>query len=225
MWLSTVGLIITLALGFLVVPCTTDAQQPVKLIGLLINSYPPSEAQWQQSPFRQKLRELGWHEGHNIAFERRYTEGQTERLPDLAAELVRLRPDIIATGGTSGARAAQQATTTIPIRLWGAPACLLNRGSSRVWHIPVAISRGWKAMPVGLSGKRLDRSLRKRCRDSPASRSSTIRPIRSLPSNSQVWRRPLVPSACSCSPWQCAIPTRSTSPLLPLSNYVPTRFS
>ena len=155
MWLSTVGLIITLALGLLVVPCTTDAQQPVKLIGLLINSYPPSEAQWQQSPFRQKLRELGWHEGHNIAFERRYTEGQTERLPDLAAELVRLRPDISATGGTPGARAAQQATTTIPIVLWGA-GLLVEQGIVASLAHPSGNITGVENTAVGLSGKRLE---------------------------------------------------------------------
>src|SRR4029450_4567163 len=115
MWRSTVGLILTLALGLLVVPCATDAQQPMRLIGLLFNISPLSEAQWQQSPLRQKLRELGWHEGHNIAFELRYSEGKMDRLPDLVADLVRLRPDIIVTSGTQAVRAAQQATTTVPI--------------------------------------------------------------------------------------------------------------
>jgi putative ABC transport system substrate-binding protein len=94
MRLSAIGLILTLALGFLVTPLCSNAQQPVKLIGILGLGSPPSEAQRQQSSFWHKLRELGWHKGYNIAVERRFAEGQLDRLPDLAADLVRLRPDI-----------------------------------------------------------------------------------------------------------------------------------
>src|SRR5262245_25943040 len=155
MWLSTVGLSITLALGLLVAPCATDAQQPVKLLGLLINSAPPAEAQQQQPAFQQKLRELGWHEGHNIAFERRYTEGQTERLPDLAAELVQLRPEIIVTGGTPGARAAEQATTPIPIVLWGA-GLLVEQGIVASLAQPGGNITGVENTAGGLSGKRVE---------------------------------------------------------------------
>jgi putative ABC transport system substrate-binding protein len=155
LWLSTVGLILTLALGLLVVPCATDAQQPVKLIGLLINASPPFEGELQYSLFQQKLRELGWQEGHNIAFERRYTEEQSERLPDLAAALVRLRPDIIVTGGTPGARAAQQATTTIPIVLWGA-GLLVERGIVASLAHPGGNITGVETTAVGLSGKRVE---------------------------------------------------------------------
>jgi len=115
---TIIGFIITCALGCLcVAPLAAVAQQPVKvpLIGILGLGPSPSEAQLQQSPFLQKLRELGWQEGHNIAIERRYAEEQMDRLPDLAADLVRLRPNVIVTGGTPGVRAAQQATTTIPM--------------------------------------------------------------------------------------------------------------
>src|SRR5215831_12355615 len=114
MRLRAIGLILTLALGFLVEPLCSNAQQPVKLIGVLNLGSPPSEAQLQQSPFWQKLHELGWDEGKNITVERRFAEGMLDRLPDLAADLVRLRPDVIVTTGTPGVRAAQQATTTIP---------------------------------------------------------------------------------------------------------------
>jgi putative tryptophan/tyrosine transport system substrate-binding protein len=112
-WPSTVGLILMLALSLFAQLQATDAQQPVKvpLIGVLGDS----AVQWQQSPFWPKPRELGWHEGDNIAIEGRYAEGKLDRLPDLAADLVRLGPDVIVTGGTLGVRAAQQATTTIPI--------------------------------------------------------------------------------------------------------------
>src|SRR5215831_6194380 len=102
MRLSAIGLILTLALGFLVAPLCSNAQQPVKLIGILGYGSPPSEAQQQQSPFWHKLRELGWHVGLNITVERRLPEGQLDRLPALAADLVRLRPDIIITAGTPG---------------------------------------------------------------------------------------------------------------------------
>jgi putative ABC transport system substrate-binding protein len=65
--------------------------------------------------FRQGLRELGYVEGKNIVVERRYAEGKQDRLSALAAELVRLKIDIIATGSPSATRSAKQATSTIPI--------------------------------------------------------------------------------------------------------------
>jgi len=65
--------------------------------------------------FRAGLRDLGYVEGKNIVIEYRWTEGNYARLPDLAAELVRSKVDVLVTNGTPGARAAQQATTTIPI--------------------------------------------------------------------------------------------------------------
>ena len=64
---------------------------------------------------RQRLRELGYLEGQNIAFESRAAEGKVERLPDLAAELVRLKVAIIVTAGNRTALAAKKATSTIPI--------------------------------------------------------------------------------------------------------------
>jgi ABC-type uncharacterized transport system substrate-binding protein len=116
MWFSTVGLIITLSLSLLIVLRTADVQQPVKapLIGVLASGFPPSEARRQPSPFGQALRELGWIEGQNIAFERRYAEEQLDRLAGLAAELVRLKPDVIVVSGTRDVLAAKQATTKIP---------------------------------------------------------------------------------------------------------------
>jgi putative ABC transport system substrate-binding protein len=157
MWLSTVGLIITLALSLLMVPRTTNAEQPVKapLIGVLGNGSPPSEAERQPSPFLHKLGELGWREGHNIAFERRYAVGKLDRLPDLAAELVRLRPDIIVTGGTRGVQAAQQATTTIPIVIMGA-GMLVEQGIVASLAHPGGNSTGVENSAGGLSGKRLE---------------------------------------------------------------------
>jgi putative tryptophan/tyrosine transport system substrate-binding protein len=97
-------------------PFAARAQQmgKVPLIGYLGSSSPSLEPHFVEA-FRQKLRELGHIEGENIAIEYRWAEGQDGRLPDLAAELVRLQPNIIVTTGTPGALAAMQATKTIPI--------------------------------------------------------------------------------------------------------------
>src|SRR2546427_11909499 len=65
--------------------------------------------------FRQGLHELGYVEGKNIVLEYRWAEGRNERLPDLAAELVRLKVDVIVTAGPTDNRAAKEATNTIPI--------------------------------------------------------------------------------------------------------------
>lgn len=92
------------------------AQQTAKVsrIGYLGTSSPSLERHALDA-FRQKLRELGQVEGKNIAIEYRWAEGKDDRLPELAAELVRLKPDVIVTTGTPGTLAAKQATNTIPI--------------------------------------------------------------------------------------------------------------
>ena len=112
----TVGLIIVLALGLLPPPMSSDAQQPAKVprIGLLSSFSPSDTAGWHQA-FRQGLRDLGWVEGKTISIEYRYAEGRHDRLPDLAADLVRLKVDIIVASVTSDALAAKHATRAIPI--------------------------------------------------------------------------------------------------------------
>ena len=65
--------------------------------------------------FRQEMSKLGWIEGKNIAIEYRFAEGKIDRLPDLAADLVRLKVDLIMVSATSPALAAKSATTTIPV--------------------------------------------------------------------------------------------------------------
>jgi ABC-type uncharacterized transport system substrate-binding protein len=111
MWLSAVGVFITLTFVILAAPLTAPAQQPVKRIGYLaqVTRAPLVEA------FRQGLGELGYHEGQNLAIEFRDAEGKPERLPALAAELVQLNVDVLVTFPTNAARAAKQATTSIPI--------------------------------------------------------------------------------------------------------------
>jgi putative tryptophan/tyrosine transport system substrate-binding protein len=97
-------------------PLAARAQQTGKMsrIGYLGSSSPSLEPHYVAA-FRQKLRDLGYVEGESIAIEYRWAEGQDDRLPNLATELVRLKPDIIVTTGTPGALAAMQATKTIPI--------------------------------------------------------------------------------------------------------------
>ena len=104
------------ALGVLAVPLAADAQQQARVarIGVLGEPTAPTYATRIEA-FKQGLRELGYVEGQNITIEYRWAEGKYERLPVLAAELVHLGVDVIVTHGTPGTRAAQQATTTIPI--------------------------------------------------------------------------------------------------------------
>jgi ABC-type uncharacterized transport system substrate-binding protein len=100
----------------LAVALKAEAQQPMKVhrIGFL-NAASPSAILDRYEAFRQGLRELGYVEGKNIVIEYRYAEGKLDRLPELAAELVRLKVEAIVTAGPSATRAAKGATVTIPI--------------------------------------------------------------------------------------------------------------
>ena len=115
--LGIVGIIFILALGILLVPLPSESQQPTKVlrIGYLDGGWPTPEFLHFAEALRQGLRELGWIEGQNIAIEYRWAEGRYDRLPDLAAELVRLKVDVIVAGISQAARAAKQATPRIPI--------------------------------------------------------------------------------------------------------------
>ena len=107
---------LSFALAILAAPLAADAQQQAKVARIGVLGEPTASTYATRiEAFKQGLRELGYVEGQNIAIEYRWAEGNLERLPGLAAELVRLRVDVIVTHGTPGTRAAQQATTTIPI--------------------------------------------------------------------------------------------------------------
>ncbi len=109
---------ICLALGVLLYAlCSSaDAQQTGKIprIGYLDNSTTSGSAVLVEA-FRQELNKLGWIEGKNITIEYRFAEQKLERLPELAAELVRLKVDLIVVSGGPTPLAAKKATTTIPI--------------------------------------------------------------------------------------------------------------
>jgi len=104
----------------LAVAVSAEAQQGAKVyrIGLL-SARSPSSDSTDAEAFRQGLSELGYVEGKNIILDYRYAEGKFERLPDLAAELVHLKVDVILTLGVPPTRAAKQVTTTIPIVMAG----------------------------------------------------------------------------------------------------------
>ena len=106
--------------SLLAAPLAVEAQQAEKVyrIGYLGNASASAQAKRVES-LRAALRDLGYVEGKNIVIEFRWAEGSVERLPDLAAELVHLRVDVLVTAGTPGARAAKHATTTTPIVMVG----------------------------------------------------------------------------------------------------------
>jgi putative ABC transport system substrate-binding protein len=106
-WLLVTGLLTTAA--------PVNAQQPKLIrIGILVAG-PASAVSTRVEAFRRGLRERGYVEGKNIAIEYRYGEGKPERMSELAAELVRLKVNIIVTAGSQATRPAKEATHTIPI--------------------------------------------------------------------------------------------------------------
>jgi ABC-type uncharacterized transport system substrate-binding protein len=108
--------VVALALSSIAAPLAVDAQQPQRLyrIGILDRTTPKISAP-NLNAFRQGLRELGYVEGKDFAIEYRSVDGQDERYPHLAAELVRLKVDLILTRGTPAALAAKNATESIPV--------------------------------------------------------------------------------------------------------------
>ena len=105
-----------MAVSVISVPLAVEAQQTGKVyrIGYLGNQNPTLNAR-SLGAFRQGLRELGWVEGQNVAIEYRWADGNLDRLPALASDLVSASVDVILVAGPAGIRAARQATRTVPI--------------------------------------------------------------------------------------------------------------
>src|SRR5262249_3509261 len=112
---SALGLLVTFALGLLVVSLPAAAKQPKEVRIGSLSASAPSVTQEAIDAFRARLRDLGYVEGQTLLIEYRYAEGKYERLPQLAEDLVRLKVDVIFTFSTPGALAAKNATSTIPI--------------------------------------------------------------------------------------------------------------
>ena len=133
-----------------------QAQQPTKIprIGFL-NASSPSAVAARTEAFRQGLRELGYVEGKNIVIEWRHAEGKLDRLPALVAELLRLKVDIIVTGGPGSTRSAKEATSTIPIVMAQDPDPVGN-GFVASLARPGGNISGLATFAPELSGKRLE---------------------------------------------------------------------
>ena len=147
---------ILVAAVLVIVAVVAEAQQPTKIprIGYLAGPSPSANAPRIEA-FRQSLRELGYIEGKNIVIEYRSAEGKLERIPALAAELVRLKVDIIVSSGLAPTRALKDATTTIPI-------VMTNEGDPVGTGIVASLARpggnitGLSTLAPELSGKRLE---------------------------------------------------------------------
>jgi putative tryptophan/tyrosine transport system substrate-binding protein len=142
--------VVLLALGVI-----AEAQQPKKVprIGFLAPSDPASQS---TEAIRRALRELGYMEGQNIVIEYRYMEGKRDRVPELAGELVRLKVDIIVVSGTGPARAAKNATKTIPIVMTGLGADPVEEGLIESLAHPGGNVTGVTNLGRELGGKRLE---------------------------------------------------------------------
>ena len=134
---------------------SASAQQPAGIHRIGILSISGSVFPARVEAFRQRLRELGYIEGQNIVFEYRYAEGKQDRYPELAAELVRLKVDVLVTAGAPAARAAKNATATIPIVFAGA-SDPVGTGIVSSLAQPGGNITGLSLMVPDLDGKRLE---------------------------------------------------------------------
>ena len=136
-------------------PLAARAQQPAKLptIGFLGSATPSSWGPWM-TVFVQRLAELGWTEGRNVAIEVRWGEGRSERFTQIAAEFVRLRVDVIVTGGNA-ALAVKQATSVIPI-VFAVAADPVGSGLVSSLARPGSNVTGLSMGSVDVVGKRLE---------------------------------------------------------------------
>jgi len=157
--LETFALMVAIALGILPAPLmAAEAQQPKKVptIGYLSPLDPATDSARAEA-IRLALRELGYIEGQNIAIEYRYAEGKPDRYPELAAELVRLKVDIIVVaGGTATALAAKNATKTIPIVMVGLGSDPVEAGLVDSLARPGGNVTGLTLLSRELGGKRLE---------------------------------------------------------------------
>ena len=146
-------IVLAVVLGLALGPLAAQAQQGgrIPLVGVL---RPTSPTDPLTDPFRQGLRDLGYVEGHNIRLVYRFAEGRYERLPGLAAELVRLPVDVLVTDGP-GAIAAKHATDTIPI-VFAISAHPVEDGLVASLARPGGNITGLSALDLDLAGKRLE---------------------------------------------------------------------
>jgi putative ABC transport system substrate-binding protein len=154
--MTTMALLITFVLGLLVAPLAAEAQPPTRVhrIGVLAGGTTSGRDPYVEA-FLEGMRALGYVEGQNLVMEYRGAGGQYERLPDLAAELVRLKVDVLLVVITPAALAAKHATTTVPIVMAGVGDPV---GSGLVASLaqPSGNVTGLAALSPELAGKQLE---------------------------------------------------------------------
>jgi putative ABC transport system substrate-binding protein len=161
-------------------PLAARAQQVGKLptIGFLGPLSQSAMSPWTAA-FVQRLRELGWIEGRTVAIEYRWGEGRDERFVEIAAEFVRLKVDVIVTGGTAAVIAAKQATSVIPI-VFGTAGDPVGTGLVASLARPGGNVTGLSNQSADLPGKRVD----------------LLRQVVPVSAGWQSWPISAVPSAC-----------------------------
>ena len=157
MKVSPLVLMVALMVGLLAAPLAVEAQQAVKVWKIAFLGGSPSALPLFIQAFQQGLRELGYVEGQNIAIEHRYAEGRAERLPALAAELVRLKLDVIVVDACGAPlTAASQATSTIPIVVAACNEDLVATGLISSLARPGGNITGLSELTPELGAKRLE---------------------------------------------------------------------
>ena len=196
----------TLALALLAAPLAAEAQPSTKIprIGFL-TAVPLAVMSARTEAFRQGLPELGYVEGQTIVIEWRSAEGQPDRLPSLAAELVRLKVDVIVTGGPSATRPVKAATVTIPIVITNDSDPVAN-GFVASLARPGGNIRACPRFPRRYTESNSSFS-RRSFRGSRAWRSLGIRPSRATLKRYERRNAPPGRSACSFNIWTSAVPT------------------
>jgi putative ABC transport system substrate-binding protein len=151
-----IGLAVVLTFSLFAAPLAAEAQQATKVTPIGYLSFPSLSANTARiEAFRQGLRELGYVEGKNIVIEWRSADGKGDRLPALAAELVRLKVAVIVTGGGAPTRRAKEATSTIPIVMTNDPDPV-GDGFVASLARPGGNITGLSTFVPELSGKRLE---------------------------------------------------------------------
>ena len=154
-WANNILRVVGIAMLLLAGGASAEAQQPAKVwkIGVLVSSTQALNASRDEA-LRRGLRDLGYQEGKNIVMEYRYAEGKTDRLAQLARELVEQKVDVIVVGGTNVAVTAKQATSTIPIVVAGA-GDLVEAGLIKSFMFPGGNVTGVARMSADFFGARL----------------------------------------------------------------------
>jgi putative tryptophan/tyrosine transport system substrate-binding protein len=141
--------------GTILWPLAARAQQTAKVARVGFLFYGSPERSLEVEAFRRGLRELGYDEGRNVVVDYRFASGRVEKLPELAAELVGLKPDVIVSPATPASVAAKQATQTIPIVFAGV-ADAIGAGLVADFARPGGNITGLTSISAELGGKRLE---------------------------------------------------------------------